>query len=47
MKMWTPTKSSVVCKKHFTADDYMKTTNTGMSLFSQMKHNVIFILCYC
>jgi hypothetical protein len=31
MKMWTPTKSSVVCKKHFTADDNMKTTNAGMS----------------
>ncbi|XP_053393114.1 uncharacterized protein LOC128555267 [Mercenaria mercenaria] len=30
MKMWTPTKSSVVCKKHFTPDDYIKETIFGL-----------------
>ena len=27
MKMWTPTKSSVVCKKHFTPDDRLRKGN--------------------
>ena len=32
MKMWTPKKSSVVCQKHFTPDDYVKETIFGTKL---------------
>jgi len=28
---WQPTKTSVVCGRHFTTDDYVTQTATGMS----------------
>ncbi|KAK3108557.1 hypothetical protein FSP39_010622 [Pinctada imbricata] len=33
-KLWQPSKSAVVCKKHFTADDYVTDTIKG-------NHNLI------
>ena len=29
-KLWWPTQSSVICKDHFTPEDYKKTNQRGM-----------------
>lgn len=43
MKTWTPSKSAVVCKSHFTSSDYVKETIYGMLSVNSYLSNIIMI----